>query len=181
MSAINFGADHKFYPAGRAPSELDVGFLVMDTNSPMDFVALDNVPTPVSTETRNPTAGLDAGRKDALDTHLKSFLNTHYAIDASIEEQIEAVKLVRSHLNNISSEDLKKMLGTPKAIEFLKRITSERAQRSKMKAWVPFLFKTDPWLVVGSHTFFDSKITVGTSRHTAAPVNITVPIIERVT
>ena len=181
MSAIDFGVDHKFYPAGRTPDELAVGFLVANPNSPSDFVALSNVPASVKTETLNPTAGLIANRKDAIDAHLKSFLDVHYRIDVSKGGDIKAVKMVRERLNNISSEKLKEMLNTEHAITFLKRIAEERAQRSKLGSWTSLFFKHDPWLVVGTHTFYDSELNANTAETVNTTVEGTAPIVTALT
>jgi hypothetical protein len=96
MSAIDFGVDHKFYPTGRTPEELAVGFLVADPNSPSDFIKLNNVPTPIVTETLSPVASLDAHRKDAAEAAIKSFLSVHYDIDLEKSAEVKAVKLFAS-------------------------------------------------------------------------------------
>jgi len=181
MSAIDFGVDHKFYPAGRTPEELAVGYLVASPDSPSDFVALSCVPPSVKTETLNPTSGLDANRKDAIDAHLKSFLDVHYNIDASKGGKIEGVKMVRERLNNISSDTLKAMLGTDTAIAFMKRIAVEYAQRSKIKSWVKVFFNVDPWLVVGTHTFYDSKVNVNAGKTIEMSTEVTAPVVTALT
>jgi hypothetical protein len=181
MSAIDFGVDHKFYPAGRTPDELAVGFLVANPDSPSDFIPLFNVPPSVKTETLNPTAGLTANRKDAIDAHLKSFLDVHYNIKVSNGGDIKAVKMVRERLNNISSAKLKEMLGTESAIAFLKRIAEERAQRSKIGSWKNFLFKHDPWLVVSTHTFYESKSNANTGTTVEMGVEGTAPVVTALT
>jgi hypothetical protein len=181
MSAIDFGVDHKFYPAGRTPEELSVGFLVANPNSPSDFIALSNVPPSVRTETLNPTAGLDAHRKDAIDAHLKSFLDVHYNIDVQKRGEIKAVKMVRERLNNISSVTLKTMLGTEPAIAFLKRIAEERAQRARIKSWVKVFFNVDPWLVVGTHTFFGSDTSANAGKTVEMATEVTAPVVTALT
>ena len=181
MSAIDFGVDHKFYPAGRTPEELSVGFLVAHPNSPGDFIALSNVPPSVRTETLNPTAGLDAHRKDAINAHLKSFLDMHYNIDVQKGGEIKAVKMVRERLNNISSATLKTMLGTVSAIAFLKRIAEERAQRSRIKSWVKAFFNVDPWLVVGTHTFYESDTNANAGKTVEMATEVTAPVVTALT
>jgi hypothetical protein len=181
MSAIDFGVDHKFYPAGRTPEELSVGYLVANPKSPSDFIALSNVPPAVKTETLNPTSGLDANRKDAIDAHLKSFLDVHYNIDVSKGGEIKAVKMIRERLNNISSETLKAMLGTESAIAFLKRIAEEHVQRSKIKSWVGVFFNIDPWLVVGTHTFYESEVNASAGKTVEMSTEATAPVVTTLT
>lgn len=181
MSAIDFGVDHKFFPAGRTPEELSVGFLVADPNSPGDFIPLSNVPTPVTTETLNPVAGLDANRKDAIEAHLKQFLDVHYNIDVKKAGEITAVKMVRARLNNISSTTLASMLRTPTAISFLRRIAEEQSQRSRIRSWVKVFFNTDPWLVVGTHTFYDSNSSAETAKTVEQGGEVTAPVVTALT
>ncbi|KAF4471516.1 hypothetical protein FALBO_1559 [Fusarium albosuccineum] len=181
MSAIDFGVDHKFYPAGRTPEELSVGFLVANPNSPSDFLRLSNAPPSVITETLNPIASLDAKRKDAIETHIKSFLGAHYKIDVEKSGEVEAVKMIRERLNNITPEILKAMLGTPAAIAFLTRIAEQHAKRSKLKSWKRVFFNLDPWLVVSTQTFYDGKADVKSGKAVEGGVEVTAPVATALT
>lgn len=178
MSAIDFGVDHRFFPAGRRPDELGVGFLVVNPISPNDFIKLSHVPPSIKTETLNPKEGLGSSKRNTVDAHLEHFLKIHYSIDIQKTGQVSGVKLVTERVNNVSSASLKPMLSTPEAIGFLKQISEERAQRSKVKAWASHFFHMDPWLVVSTHTFYESSVSISNAETASVEGEVTVPITE---
>lgn len=181
MSSIDFGVDHRFFPAGRRPDELGVGFLVVNPKSPKDFIRLSKAPESVKTETLNPKEGLSSSKKNALNAHIQSFLELHYSIDVKNSGQVSGVKLITERINNVSSSLLKTMLSEPDAIAFLKRVAEERAQRSKVKSWAAIFFNLDPWLVTSTHTFYDSSVNVTSAETTSVSVDVTAPITEALT
>jgi hypothetical protein len=174
MSSIDFGVDHRFFPAGRRPDELGVGFLVVNPLSPSDFIRLSNVPQSVRTTTLNPRERLGSSTKNNISIHLEHFLKVHYNVGVQRTGEISGVQLVTERINNVSSSILNTMLSAPNVIDFLRRVAQERAQRSKIKSWAAVFFNMDPWLVMSTHTFYDSSVNIDCEKATSAQTHVKV-------
>jgi hypothetical protein len=73
------------------------------------------------------------------------------------------------------------MFSEPDATAFLKRVAEERAQQSKVKSWAAIFFNFDPWLVMSTHTFYDSSVNVTCAETTSVSIDVTAPVTEALT